>query len=81
MNSKLDVKNEKMRVMALLNKWSRLIYGITKADRIKKRSFELCVKWASLSRKLVSKNKSLGTTLDRWKTLVSGLDLAYPAEF
>jgi hypothetical protein len=125
MNSKLEVKNEKMRVMALMNKWSRLIYGITKADRKQKRSFELCVKWASISRKLVSKNKpkrlqiqgrwnimikgllgnnktkslkiqgrwntlirgilsrkkSSGSTLDRWKTLVAGLDLAYPAEF
>ena len=103
MNSKQDVRNEKMRVMTLLNKWSRLIYGITKADRKQKRSFELCVKWSSLSRKLIAKNKpkrleiqgrwnilirgilsrnkSSGSTLDRWKTLVTGLDFAYPAEF
>ena len=33
MNSKLEIKNEKQRILALMARWRRLIYGITRNER------------------------------------------------
>ena len=81
MKSKLEVKNEKIRIMKLIRKWSRLIYGITKKDRKAKRSLQLCIKWSSISRKLLKLNPDKASTQARWKLLIVGLDNKYPLEF
>jgi hypothetical protein len=47
----------------------------------KTKSLKIQGRWNTLIRGILSRKKSSGSTLDRWKTLVAGLDLAYPAEF
>ena len=57
-----------------MGRWSRLIYGITRNQRKGKRSMEISLKWASISRKLMASKKTNSlNTLGKWNVLIRGL--------